>query len=194
MRFKQQDSHLSIILDHAPSANALTLENLQLLSQKLRSQKWSLVSCRAEGRVFSSGGPLKEFAMYKTKQQGLKYHRQMTQLLTNFHKCSAFKVAFVSGDCFGGGIEFLSCFDEIYCEPHVLFGFWQSRLGLSYGWGGYKRLQNKICAGYLKTALLEDQVATAYEMQRQGLIKKILSREAMESQLQAWVEDRKSNV
>ncbi len=180
MTFLENPGHLSFVLNDPKSANALTLESVNSLQKKLRAKSWPLLTVSAEGRVFCSGGPLKELSAHKTKQQGLRYHQQISASLRKLAKYPTWKVAFVSGDCFGGGIEFLSCFDEVYCEPHVLFGFWQNRLGVSYGWGGYERLKTKMPTSFLTSALIEEKVVTAREMQKLGFVTGILSAEAMQ--------------
>jgi enoyl-CoA hydratase/carnithine racemase len=83
-------------------------------------------------------------------------------------------VACVSGDVYGGGIELLSCFDFVFSAPHVRFGLWQRRIGLSYGWGGGKRITQRL--GPIKSfqkSVLADTVS-AYEALRIGLVDEIV--------------------
>jgi enoyl-CoA hydratase len=132
-------------------------------------------------RVFCSGGQLKDYARLKKREDGLKINRQIQKNLDTLEKHSAWKVALVGGDCFGGGIEFLGCFDVIYAAPEVLFGFWQNKMGVSYGWGGYKRLQKKVSAAFLKKALLEEKIVTAYQLKDVGLVDEIIPQNMFES-------------
>lgn len=155
------------------NANALTLEDSAKLAQELK-KKWHRIVCIGTERVFCSGGHLKDYARLKKREEGLKINRQIQKNLQLLEKHPAWKIAFVGGDCFGGGIEFLGCFDAIFAAPEVLFGFWQNRMGLSYGWGGYGRLQKKVSASFLKKALLEEKIYTSFQCKEVGLVDEIL--------------------
>lgn len=167
------------------TANALTLEDTKALKKHLQTS-YELIICIGQERVFCSGGHLKEYARLKKKDEGLKINSQIQKNLQALEKHAALKLAFVGGDCFGGGIEFLGCFDQIYSAPECLFGFWQSRLGLSYGWGGYARLQKKVSASFLKTALLQESLFTAQQLKTEGLITEILPHSGFSQKIQQW--------
>lgn len=167
------------------TANALTLADTIVLKKHLQ-KPYELIICIGEERVFCSGGQLKEYARLKKREDGLKINAQIQKNLQALEKHSALKLAFVGGDCFGGGIEFLGCFDQIYSAPECLYGFWQSRIGLSYGWGGYKRLQQKVSASFLKTALLQESLLTAYQLKTEGLITEIIPASAFAQKIEHW--------
>ncbi len=174
MKFRSQGSTLWILMkDSQQTANALTLADSRELKKHLK-RPWKLIVCKGEERVFCSGGQLKDYAKLKSKEPGLKINNEIKKNLTDLLKHPALKIALVGGDCFGGGIEFLGSFDLIYCVPHALFGFWQNKMGVSYGWGGYVSLQKKLSATFLKTVLLEEKVCTAFDLKEAGLIHEIL--------------------
>ena len=186
MNFKEADATLFIYMqDQNKSANALTLADSRLLKKHLK-KPWKLIVCVGTERVFCAGGPLKDYARLKTKSQGLKINREITKNLQALEKHKAFKIAFVGGDCFGGGIEFLGCFDIIYSAPSAFYGFWQNRMGLSYGWGGYTRLKSKLSEPFLKSVLLEEKTLTAFEMKTAGLIHQILPLDQFECVMAQW--------
>jgi enoyl-CoA hydratase len=174
MKFKSQGSTLWILMqDASQTANALTLADSRELKAQLK-KKWNLIICKGEERVFCSGGQLKDYAKLKTKAAGIKINAEIQKNLAALKNHSALKIALVGGDCFGGGIEFLGCFDVIYSVPQVLFGFWQNKMGVSYGWGGYKSLQDKLNPLFLKQAVLEERICTAFEMKELGLVREIV--------------------
>lgn len=187
MNFKETEYTLFIHMqDQDDSANALTLAESRLLKKHLKKKAWKLIICVGKERVFCSGGPLKDYARLKTKDQGLKINREIAKNLQVLEKHKAFKIAFVGGDCFGGGIEFLGCFDLIYSAPAAFYSFWQNRMGVSYGWGGYGRLKSKLSESFLKFALLEEKTLTAFEMKRAGLIYQILAKNQFEIVIAHW--------
>jgi enoyl-CoA hydratase/carnithine racemase len=185
MRFKTHQDTLTLILDQQQTANALSWHDSQELAQHLK-KPWKLILCVGQDSVFCSGGQLKDYAKLKTREQGLKINQQIQKNLDKLEKHQALKVAFVGGDCFGGGIEFLGCFDLIYSAPHVFYGFWQNRMGVSYGWGGYKRLQKKVSAEKLKIALLEESLLTSHQMKQWGLVNEIIDSQEFVSRMAFW--------
>lgn len=171
--------------DENQTANALTLADSRELKKQLK-KPWSLIVCKGEDRVFCSGGQLKDYARLKTKESGLKINNEIKKNLSALQKHAALKLAFVGGDCFGGGIEFLGCFDLIYSVPQALFGFWQNKMGVSFGWGGYELLQRKLSPLFLKTALLEEKLFTAYELKDAGLIFEIVNQHDFKRIAEKW--------
>jgi enoyl-CoA hydratase/carnithine racemase len=171
--------------DEHQTANALTLADSRELTKQLK-KPWTLIVCKGEERVFCSGGQLKDYARQKTKEAGLKINNEIKRNLSALQKHTALKIALVGGDCFGGGIEFLGCFDLIYAVPHALFGFWQNKMGVSYGWGGYEFLQRKLSPAFLKTALLEERILTAFELKSAGLIHEIVNQQDLQGIAESW--------
>ncbi len=186
MKFSSQGSTLWILMqDEQHTANALTLAESRELKKQLK-KPWTLIVCKGEERVFCSGGQLKDYARLKTKDSGLKINNEIKKNISTLQKHSALKIALVGGDCFGGGIEFLGCFDLVYSVSHALFGFWQNKMGVSYGWGGYERLQRKLSTSFLKTALLEEKVCTAFELKNAGLIYLIVKYQDFSQIAETW--------
>jgi enoyl-CoA hydratase len=173
------------MLDDQKTANALTLADSRELKKHLR-KPWKLIICKGQDRVFCSGGQLKDYARLKTKNNGIKINAEIKSHLTILQKHPALKIALVGGDCFGGGIEFLGAFDLIYSAPQALFGFWQNKMGVSYGWGGYHFLQTKLKPAFLKTALLEEKTFTAFELKEAGLIYEIVREQEFAQIAQIW--------
>ena len=186
MKFSSQGSTLWILMqDDQQTANALTLADSRELKKQLK-KSWNLIVCKGVERVFCSGGQLKDYAKLKTKASGLKINSEIKSNLATLQKHSAFKIALVGGDCFGGGIEFLGCFDLVYSVPQALFGFWQNKMGVSYGWGGYKALQTKLTPAFLKQALLEERICTSFELKNLGLIHEVISQREFERISEKW--------
>jgi enoyl-CoA hydratase/carnithine racemase len=109
----------------------------------------------------------------KAKKAGVTQAREIRKTLMALAKWSIPKVAFVSGDCFGGGMELLSCFDHRVAAPHVMFGFWQRRIALSFGWGGYARWSARVSADVIKELGFTARVFGAAEALRLGMIHQI---------------------
>lgn len=135
---------------------------------------------RAEGRVFCSGGNLNDHVS-QGPLKGKAANREITKVLSQLNELKIPTVAFVEGDALGGGLELLSAFDFVWSTPHVLFGFWQRRMGLAFGWGGGARLVRRLGAGLVARYALEARALTAHEALRTGLIDRVVSRSCSDS-------------
>lgn len=124
---------------------------------------------RSEGRVFCSGGNLKDH-IGQGREGGKKANREITKCLSKISQLSVPAVALVEGDVFGGGIELLSAFDVVVSTPHAVFGLWQRRLGLSFGWGGGARLLRMTAPAELSRLALESAPLSASEALATGLV------------------------
>lgn len=174
---EQTEHILRLRFSDAQSANALSLAAAKELSQLIKShKKWTgLVTVEsAGGRMFCSGGQLRDYAKMKSKAQGLKVNREITAVLDQFQDWKAVKLAVVNGDVLGGGMEWLSAFDYRWSLPSVAFGFWQRRIGLSPGWGGGRRWAAIIGEQAVRRALLDSRLMTAPEALRLGWIDRIV--------------------
>jgi enoyl-CoA hydratase/carnithine racemase len=174
-KIRQQDETLIFILDSLGDGNALTLEKLECLIQDLKSLRPSLVCITNQGPSFCAGGNLRFYQALATREEGLEVNRQIRAGLDEFQKFPAYKVALVDGLCLGGGIEFLACFDQVLATSRALFGLWQRRIGLTYGWGGESRLRQRVSDKALKGWLLRADTLSSYEAHRLGLVDQVLS-------------------
>ncbi len=179
---------LKITLRDLKSANALSLEaarELKLIIRQLKSResRIKVLIFTGDSRFFCSGGNLKFYQSLKTKSQGAKINREISVILASLHRLPIYKMAWVNGDCFGGGLELMSCFDYIAAVPHSLFGFWQSRQALSFGWGGGARLAERTGLQFVTNALIASQTFSAAEAQQIGLIDDVFSRHEIEFQI-----------
>jgi len=166
---------LEIVFDDLKTGNAFDLKKAQALGKLLSAKNISLILLRARGRIFCSGGNLKDYAGLKTKAQGVAVNRQIRAVLDKLSKHPALKIAAVTGDCFGGGIELLSCCDLIYAEPHVFFGMWQRRMALSFGWGGFERLSTRMNPSAAEEWLLTGDVRGVFQARDLGLVDRVMN-------------------
>jgi enoyl-CoA hydratase/carnithine racemase len=107
--------------------------------------------------------------------------------LKTFSELAQPKVALVSGDCFGGGLELLSSFDHVISSPQAYFGFWQRRIGLSFGWGGGTRWSEKNNRGDILKLALEARSICSEEAKNLGLIHQIVLDERLYEEGKKWL-------
>ena len=141
--FNEQDDLLTIRLQSPETRNALSFATVEQLHQLITQSRCRGLLLTAEGRVFCSGGQLKDYAVLTEKEAGVKINRQIRRWLGEIAQTSIARVAVVDGFCFGGGVEFLGCFHQVIATPKAMFALWQRRIGLSFGWGGRALLERK---------------------------------------------------
>lgn len=161
-----------------------SVELLKISKSMIKRGSGSLVF-RNAGSYFCAGGDLQSILKLKTKKQGVDLNSKIEKNLSEFARLPLYKIALVSGDCFGGGMELLSCFDLRLSVSAACFGFFQKRFELTTGWGGFARWKNLGVAGSAVGALLASgRVFSAYEACRSGFIHEILVGEDIDLSLQ----------
>lgn len=162
-------------LDHPERGNCFGTKEAKALSKALKTKNISGIIMSASGsRFFCTGGDLKEQASFKTPAQGLKAQENVASALSALSQIDVPTVAIVSGDTFGGGTELLSVFDFIIASPHCIFGLWQRKMGLSFGWSGGERLAQRLSSKKISQLLLGAKTFSSFEAIEFGLVDLIL--------------------
>ena len=166
------DSILFVEFRDPSTRNSFSLraaEELHSILQKERGNYTGFIFT-AQGRVFCSGGNLADYSALSEAEQGKEINRRIAEILDEVSRLPVPTVCLVQGDCFGGGLELISAFDVILSAPSVLFGFWQRKIGLSYGWGGGARLERRLGEHRVRQLALRAMTFGALEAHRIGLI------------------------
>lgn len=177
LKTELKHSILHIHLDDPESRNAFSPLMAEEFKKALDSHVFKALLVSSKGPVFCSGGNLRFYKSLKNKEEGIKYNLRIAEILDCLDGAPYPKACWVDGSCFGGGMELLSCFDWICASPSSLFGLWQRRLGLTFGWGGEARLQRRINPAKLREWLLEARTLSAFDLKADGLINRISSTE-----------------
>lgn len=159
---------------------------LAKIQRKYSKQDIRAVCLQPVGPYFCSGGNLSESKALITRSSSaraetLAKHKKIAQTLNAFANWPVFKVAYVQGDCFGGGLEVLSCFNYVIANPNAFFGFWQQRMGLSTGWLGFGRWAERVETGRLRQDLLLGHTFSAETALRSGYCDKLMNEETFEA-------------
>jgi enoyl-CoA hydratase/carnithine racemase len=173
LKIKKIQDVLVLHLNDLNSKNALSLELAEQINQAISKQDFKALLLTHEGDFFCSGGHLKNYQQMNSKSEGLEVNQRISAILENLNSLKIPKACAVNGMCLGGGIELLACFDYVSASPSSLFGLWQRRVGLNFGWGGEERLLKKIASSQLKRWLLDGETLSAYTALDMGLINSI---------------------
>jgi enoyl-CoA hydratase/carnithine racemase len=165
-----RDDILFLNLNDPESRNALSFRAARELLNHIGKKNFSALVFSSTGRVFCSGGKLSVYASMATADEGRKINDEIRSILEALTSLDVPTLAAVGGDAFGGGVELLGCFDFVVAAPHALFGLWQRKIGLSFGWGGGARIEKRIGAAHLKSLALSTAAISAHEAARIGLV------------------------
>ena len=101
--------------------------------------------------AFCAGGDLRDLQQLTTPDLGANMSRHMHGLLQRYERLPQVTISVLNGYALGGGAELALASDYVICEAHAFMAFKQGRMGLITGWGGARRLLEKV--GY--TAALD---------------------------------------
>jgi enoyl-CoA hydratase/carnithine racemase len=152
----------------------------------LKSKPKAILFYSGVANVFCSGGNLKDYAS-KTRAQCSTTNKKIRNVLSKLSTVGVPTVAVVDGDVLGGGIEVVSTFDHVIATPKSLFGFWQRKIALSYGWGGGERLLRRMTWQNLKVKSLSTEMFDAYEGHRIGLVDQVVPSHLALSNATDWI-------
>lgn len=175
-----QDKILIAYFNNSSQRNCFGIDcakELQQILKYIKKENLEGFLLTSKENVFCSGGNLSDYAKLKGKAPGIKINKEITKILKELNDISVPTICLVTGDCLGGGIEWISAFDQVYATPQALFGMWQRRIGLSWGWGGGHRLQNRISEKNLRNWLLNANNFSSYQALDIGLIDAIYTQE-----------------
>ncbi|MCM2281532.1 MAG: enoyl-CoA hydratase/isomerase family protein [Bdellovibrionaceae bacterium] len=191
LELRLENGLLRLTLNAPARGNSFGLQDAEQLMKILKSREAQAARglvLEASGRLFCAGGNLDDYAKMKSSAQGKAVNRKINSALRALSLWPGPTVAVVTGDCFGGGVEVVSAFDHVVSVPEAMFGLWQRRIGLSYGWGGGARLEERLGRAALKRLALSARSFSAYEAQTMGLVDEVHLRSMLESRALEWMD------
>ncbi len=184
-----------LVLDDQGHRNAFRLTTArelrgilrQMKSTSRRGEETATLIYRAKGHVFCAGGHLHDYEKMGSAA-GRKANREIAAIIDELRAWPGPSLAIIEGDVLGGGLEMLAAFDAIWSVPEAMFGFWQRRVGLSFGWGGERRLRDRLSLAKLRYEILAARALTAEAALDLGLIDAIVPRASIEADLRTWTQ------
>ena len=181
IRFERNGPVGAIVIDRAERRNAVTLAMWQaipdLLGQASSEHGLKVLVVRsAEEGSFSAGADIGE--MITHKDDAAWRAANQTAINTAQHRLARFTlptIAFVGGDCIGGGCALALACDIRVATPNARFGITPARLGLVYPFHDTKLLVDLVGPGQAKRLLFSGEFIDAMEARDIGLVEIIAS-------------------
>jgi enoyl-CoA hydratase/carnithine racemase len=143
-------------------------EALRCAVAHLTRQPPALLAVRGEAGQFSAGGDL-TFLQGLSTADVVAFMERMADTLLGLSALPCPVVAYGEGRVVGGGWELLLAADIVFLHPAATLSPVQAELGLIPGWGGGRRLKERIGGGRALALLMAARSLTAEEAVRLGL-------------------------
>lgn len=136
----------------------------------------SIVVVTGEGRAFSSGFDLREFA--DTGPGSADLGRVMAD---SMERMRALTVAAIKGHCVGGGVVLAGVCDLRIAADDTVFSIPEVDLGIPLAWGGIPRLTREIGPALTRELVLTCRPFDAEEARSAGFVNRVVPRAELES-------------
>mmetsp|Transcript_14797 Transcript_14797/g.20998 ORF Transcript_14797/g.20998 Transcript_14797/m.20998 type:complete len:312 (+) Transcript_14797:3-938(+) len=173
------DASLAVLtLCNHKRRNALTYSMMHELDAHVKTlQDWSrdinaqnnarVLILTGSGESFCAGLDIKQDNANDVLQDGEEMTHHMTKVTNCIHSLPVLSVAAIDGNAIGGGAELSTCTDLVVLSRQSTIKFVHASRGASPGWGGGRRLVNRVGRRKaLRMLLLGESVFGAEEADR----------------------------
>ena len=142
-----------------------------------------IVIVTGEGRGFSSGFDLREFAgTDSATSTSSRDQADLGRLMAEaMDRMSALTIAAIKGPCVGGGVVLAAVCDLRIAADDTMFSIPEVDLGIPLAWGGIPRLVREIGPALTRELVLTCRPFTPEEALRIGFLNRVVPRAELES-------------
>lgn len=168
-----------IMLNRPEKMNAISKEMAASFGKALETAKQQpikfLVITAAGERMFCAGGDLEDLHGDMNRDEAYAILYPMKEMLYEIASFTVPTVCLLNGDAMGGGCEIATACDFRIARRGTRFGFVQTKLGITPGWGGGALLYEKVHPAFAFQWLMEAKMHEVSYLQNQGWIQKIVT-------------------
>ncbi|MDG1695816.1 MAG: enoyl-CoA hydratase/isomerase family protein [Ilumatobacter sp.] len=136
-----------------------------------------VVIVTGQGRAFSSGFDLREFAGSGTNSTSAREQADLGRLMAEaMDRMSALSIAAIKGPCIGGGIVLAGVCDLRVASEDTQFAIPEVDLGIPLAWGGIPRLVREIGPAMTRELVLTCRPFGAEEARSIGFVNRVVPR------------------
>ena len=150
----------------------------------------SIVVVTGEGRAFSSGFDLLEFAgTDSASSASSRDQADLGRLMAEaMDRMSALTIAAIKGPCVGGGVVLAGVCDLRVAADDTVFSIPEVDLGIPLAWGGIPRLVREIGPAFTRELVLTCRPFDAHEAKALGFVNRVVPRSELESAVDGLAE------
>jgi enoyl-CoA hydratase/carnithine racemase len=159
------------------------LREIAEAAQWFNSTDAHIVIVTGEGRGFSSGFDLREFAgTDSATSASSRDQADLGRLMAEaMDRMSALTIAAIKGPCVGGGVVLAAVCDLRIAADDTMFSIPEVDLGIPLAWGGIPRLVREIGPALTRELVLTCRPFTPEEALRIGFLNRVVPRAELES-------------
>lgn len=180
------DGYSKITLNRPEKRNAVSGEMVEELRSAIKQARETeikfLVITGSGNNVFCAGGDLNELHGELAPNDAFHQLYAMKEVLYDIVSFPVPTICLLNGDAVGGGCELATACDFRIAKATTEFGFVQTKLGITPGWGGGALLYEKVHPSFAYSWLLEAKKYEAAFLQDKGWIHRIVPIEKWEDQ------------
>ena len=178
----ETDGQIGIITLNRPKMhNCMNVAMIKELDQVLDNVDLKTIRCliiTGAGNAFSSGSDINELVKLNSRQ-AMEYSEMGNDVFQKIGEFPIPTIAAINGIALGGGDELsLSC-DIRICSDNAIFGYPETGLGITPGFGGTQRLAHYVSQGMAKQIIFTAQPIDAKEAYDQKLVNAVYKQEEL---------------
>lgn len=181
----------TVTLQHPP-ANALSsalIKELRQVFAEIRNQEdVKIVLLNGEGKFFSAGANISEFAEIKEKSEAKQLSENGQLLMEEMEALPVPIVAAIHGAALGGGLELAMAAHIRFASEKAKLGLPEINLGLLPGFAGTQRLPKLTGSAKALELMLSGEPIKGEEAAKIGLVNRALPEEELLSEARAFCE------
>ncbi|WP_188454497.1 enoyl-CoA hydratase/isomerase family protein [Virgibacillus oceani] len=179
VKYQLFDEGYSVItLNRPEKRNAISKEMVKELKRSIEQARKDsakfLVITGAGDKMFCAGGDLQDLHGGLTVEQAFQELYAMKEVLFEVASFPMPTICLLNGDALGGGCEIATACDFRIARESNKFGFIQTKLGISPGWGGGALLYEKVHSSFAYQWIMEAAIHSAAFLHECGWIHKIV--------------------
>jgi enoyl-CoA hydratase len=187
-----------ITLNRPNKGNALTLPMLAAIERFVRivasSPQIRALVLRGNGRFFSTGGDIEAWGSLTPDEMANRWILRGIEVFESIAQLPQPVIAAISGHALGGGLEFALMADLRVAVAEAKLGTPEVSLGMIAGWSGIQRIAEIAGEVRARELTLLGSPISAEKALAWGLVNAVVAdREAMDAQLDAWLDKLLSN-
>ncbi|WP_234028579.1 enoyl-CoA hydratase/isomerase family protein [Lentibacillus sp. Marseille-P4043] len=175
-----KEGYVEIKLNRPEKRNAISGEMRTDLKEAIQRAKQEPISCLVitgtGDEVFCAGGDLKELHGDLTTEEAFSQLYEMKEVLYEIAAFPVPTICLLNGNALGGGCELAAACDVRIAKDTATFGFVQTKLGITPGWGGGVLLYESVHASFAFHWLMAAEIYDARYLQEQGFIHKVVEK------------------
>ena len=177
-----------LTLDQPAKLNPLGTVPLREIAEAARwfdTTSASIVVVTGEGRAFSSGFDLREFAGGSTATSSRDQADLGRLMAEAMERMSALTIAAIKGPCVGGGVVLAGVCDLRIAADDTVFSIPEVDLGIPLAWGGIPRLVREIGPALTRELVLTCRPFDAHEAKSIGFVNRVVARADLDAEVDA---------